>query len=125
MRKNYLLSLLLLVTATGAISQSISFKKDSLKIDSIKKILPKLKSVNRIESMIFLCEYYSDRLKDNNAADSFHFYGNRILKESKSINYIRGIAMGELASAADSLKEKNARKAMQIGKDIGDEEIMG
>ena len=77
--------------------------------------------------MIFICEYYADKLKDQriNAVDSFHYYGNKISHESKSINYKRGIALGLLAASPDSLKEKNAKEAMKIGKEIGDEEVLG
>ena len=50
--------------------------------------------------MIFICEYYGDNLKDQRikAADSIHYYGNKISNESKSINYKKGIAMGLLAT---------------------------
>ena len=127
MRKQFLISVLFIVYTSIANSQSISIKKDSLKVDSIKKILPKFKATSHIESMIFLCEYYGDNLKNKNfnGADSIRFYGNKILNESKPISYKRGIAMGLLATSTDSLKEKYAREAMQIGKEIGDEEVMG
>src|SRR5439155_16574554 len=127
MKKYFLLAALFIAGILNANSQSISIKKDSLKIDSIKKILPKLKATNRIESMIFLCEYYGDNLKNRNinAADSIRFCGNKILNHSKAIGYKRGIAMGLITTAPDSLKEKKAKEAMQIGKEIGDEEVLG
>jgi hypothetical protein len=127
MRKELLIIVLFITAILNANSQSISIKKDSLKIDSIKKILAKLKPTARIESMIFLCEYYGDNLRNRNinAADSIRFYGNKILNESKAISYKRGIAMGLMTTAPDSLKEKRAREAMQIGKQIGDNEVMG
>ena len=89
-------------------------------------MLPGLRNPDRIESMIFICEYYGDNLKDRriNAADSIRLYGDKILTESKAINYKRGLAMGLMASATDSLKEKRAQEAMQVGKQIGDNEVM-
>jgi tetratricopeptide (TPR) repeat protein len=127
MKKNLFIALLFLASSFNAISQSVSARKDSLKIDSIKKNLPQLKGIDHVEAMIFLCEYYSDKLKykNINAADSIRLYGNKILNESKKINYKRGIAMGILTTAPDSLKEKNARVAMQIAEEIKDEEIQG
>ncbi len=126
--KKYILIAELFISCNAQIfSQSISWKRDSLKIDSSKKILPQLKNPNRIELMILICEYYGDNLKDKRikAADSIRYYGNKILNESKAIKYKRGIAMGLMATVPDSLKEKNAKEAMQIGKEIGDEEVMG
>ena len=107
MRKNYWIIIVFTFSTVGATSQSVSIKKDSLKIDSIKKILAQLKPTNRIESMIFLCEYYGDNLKNRNinAADSIRFYGNKILNESKPIGYKRGIAM-----------EKMQRRRCKLGK---------
>jgi hypothetical protein len=77
--------------------------------------------------MFLLCEYYTDKIKNRkiSAADTIRFYGNKILNESKLIGYKRGIAIGILATASDSLKEKSAREAMQIGEEIRDEEILG
>ncbi|MFI5188260.1 MAG: histidine kinase, partial [Chitinophagales bacterium] len=127
MRKYFLIAALFLGTNFQVSSQSLSQKRDSLKIDSIKKILPQLKGTQRIESMFLLCEYYTDRIKNRkiNAADTIRFYGNEILDESKLIGYKRGIAMGILASTPDSLREKSARQAMQIGEEISDDEILG
>jgi tetratricopeptide (TPR) repeat protein len=127
MKKYFLFTWLITIGVFNANGQSISFKRDSLKIDSIKKELPQLKNPNRIESMILVCEYYNDNLKDKriNAADSIRFYGNKIFNESKAISYKRGIAMGLLATSSDSLKERNAKEVMQIGKEIGDEEVLG
>src|SRR5687767_7211287 len=108
MRKIYWITIFLVLSTICATAQSISYKKDSLKIDSIKKILGKLKPSNRIESMIFMCEYYGDNLKDARikAADSIRYYGHKILKESEAISYKRGVAIGLLATAPDSAKEK-------------------
>src|SRR5687768_2715600 len=116
MRKYFLIAVLIIAGILNAYSQSISERKDSLKIDSIKKQLPKQKDIDRIKSMILICEYYSDKTKAQNinALDSIRYYGNRILNESKPISYKKGIAMGILAMAPDSLKEKKAREAMKI-----------
>jgi hypothetical protein len=124
MRKIFLIIALCIGVGFNATAQSVSMKKDSLKIDSIKKILPKLKTTARIESMIFLCENFGNI----NALDSLTYYGNQVLKESKMLGYKRGIAMGTLATSftsLDSLKEKKAKEALQIGKEIGDEEVQG
>ncbi|HET6768310.1 MAG TPA: tetratricopeptide repeat protein, partial [Chitinophagaceae bacterium] len=127
MRTCFCITFLLIAVAFNANSQSISERKDSLKIDSIKKQLPKLKDIERIKSMIVLCEYYSDKTKAQNinAIDSIRYYGNRILNESKPISYKKGIAMGILTTAPDSLKEKKAREAIKIGEESGDEEVLG
>jgi tetratricopeptide (TPR) repeat protein len=127
MKKYFFIAVFFIANTFNAISQSTSEKKDSLKIDSLKKMLPNLKKIDRIEAMIFVCEYYSDRTKARNinALDSIRIYGNKILNESKAISYKRGIAMGLMRTSPDSLKEKRAQEAMQIGKEIGDEEIMG
>jgi tetratricopeptide (TPR) repeat protein len=126
MLRHFLIALFLLVCCRQGISQSISWRKDSLRIDSIKKTLPGVKNPKRIESMIFICEYYGDNLKDKrmNGADSILFYGNKILTESKAINYKRGIAIGLMMTAPDSLKGKRAQEAMQVGNQIGDNEVM-
>jgi tetratricopeptide (TPR) repeat protein len=120
MRKVFIPALLLIASYFNASSQSISERKDSLKIDSIKKQLPTLKGIDRIDKMIFLCEYYS-----LNGFDSSRYYGNKISNESKPIGYKKGIAMGILATAPDSLRGKRAQEAMKIGQDIGDDEVMG
>src|SRR5258708_6754590 len=115
MKKYFLLAVLFITGILNANSQSISIKKDSLKIDSIKKILPKLKPTNRVESMIFICEYYGDNLKDKRirASDSIRYYGSKIFNDSKATGYKRGIAMGLITASPDSLKEKKAKEAMQ------------
>ena len=125
--KTYVFVAVLITCTFNAISGSISEKKDSLKIDHIKKQLPQQKSRDRIGSMIFLCEYYSDKLKDRNinAADSIRRYGNKILSESKTIGYKKGIAMGILITAPDSLKEQKASEAIKMGEEIGDDEVLG
>ena len=108
----YFCILVLIIAATfNANSQSISERKDSLKIDSIKKQLPKLKGVDRIDKMMFLCEYYF------NTPDSVRYYGNKILNESKLVGYKRGVEMGMLTAAPDSLKEQRARETIQSGED--------
>lgn len=125
MKKYFIIAVLFMGSSFQAFSQSMSYKKDSLKMDSIKKILPQLNGTRRIESMILLCEYFIDKIKNPKAADTIRFYGKKILNESKSIGYKRGIAIGILTTAPDSLKEKMAREAMQIGEEIRDEEVQG
>ncbi len=123
MKKNNLIAIFFIVSSLHAISQSVSERKDSLKIDNLKKQLPNQKGIDRINRMIFLCEYYSYKTSAN--LDSIQYYGNKILNESKPIGYKKGIAMGILATAPDSLKEKKAREAMQIGEATRDEEVLG
>src|SRR5688500_9513701 len=127
MKKYFFIAVFFIAGTFNAISQSISERKDSLKVDSIKKQLPQQKGIDRIESMIFLCEYYSDKIKDRNmnAADSIRYYGNKILNESKTIGYKKCIAMGILTTAPDSLKEQKAREAIKIGEEGGEEEVLG
>src|SRR6476620_2573132 len=121
MRKTHFIALLFLACTFHAISQSVSERKDSLKMDSLKRQLHTLKGTDLIDRMIFICEYYAGI----NAADSVRFYGNKILKETKTIGYQKGIAIGILATAPDSLKEESARQAMKIGEAIKDEEVLG
>ena len=127
MKKYFFIAVFFIASTFNAISQSISERKDSLKVDSIKKQLTQQKGTARIESMIFLCEYYSDKIKDRNmnAADSIRHYGNKILSESKTIGYKKGIAMGILTTAPDSLKEQKAREAIKIGEESVEEEVLG
>jgi tetratricopeptide (TPR) repeat protein len=119
MRKYFLIAVLIIADILNANSQSFSARRDSLKIDSIKKTLPSLKGTDRIDRMIFLSEYYS------NFPDSLRFYGNKILNESKPIAYKKGIAIGLLSTAPDSLREKRAREAIQIGQEIKNDEVLG
>ena len=106
MKKYFLIGALFIGSTLNTISQSISERRDSLKIDSIKKELPKLKGIDRIDKMIFLCEYYSDKIKyrNMNALDSIRHYGNKISNESKAIGYKKGIAMGLLTTTSSSIK---------------------
>jgi len=119
MKKYVLILLCFIANNVNVLSQSISERKDSLKIDSIKKTLPSLKGTNHIDRMIVLCEYYS------NFPDSLRFYGGKTLNESNAIGYKKGIAIGLLATAPDSLREKRAREAMQIGQEIKNDEVLG
>src|SRR5688572_9868792 len=127
MRKYLSITTCFLVLSFNAIGQSISERKDSLRIENLKKNLPKSKGKDHIESMILLCEYYSDKTKAKNinAIDSIRYYGNKILNASKLINYKKGIAIGMLATAPDSLKEKIAQEAIQIGDEIKNDEVLG
>ena len=127
MKKHFLIAVLFIVSTFNAISQSISDRKDSLKIDSIKKALPKIKGIDRIDKMILLVEYYSDKIKNRNinALDSIRYFGNKISNESKPIGYKKGIAIGILATAPDSLRETKAREIIQTGEETGEEEVLG
>ena len=127
MIKHFLIAVLFIVSAFNANSQSISERKDSLKVDGINKLLPKLNGIDRIDKMILLVEYYSDKIKYQhiNALDSIRYYGNKILNESKPIRYKKGVAIGILATAPDSLREKRALEVIQTGGETGDEEVLG
>jgi len=118
MRKKATSIVFFLILSLTASSQSISQRKDSLRVDSIKKTLTSLKGADRIDRMIILCEFFPN-------PDSLRFYGGKILNESKPIGYKKGIAIGLLATAPDSLKEKRAREAMQIGQEIKNDEVLG
>ena len=126
MKKYFLITTLFIASTFNAISQSISERKDSLKIVSIKKELPKLKGIDRIDKMILLVEYYSDKIKyrNMNALDSIRKYGSKISNESKAIGYKKGIAMGILTTAPDSLREIKALEMIQTGDENG-EEVLG
>ena len=119
MKKYVLILLCFIANNVNVLSQSISERKDSLKIDSIKRNLPSLKGTAHIDRMIVLCEYYS------NLPDSARFYGTKILNESNPIGYKKAIAIGLLATAPDSLREKRARESIQIGQEIKNEEVLG
>jgi tetratricopeptide (TPR) repeat protein len=108
-------------------SQYKGLKADSLKIDSLKKLLPPLKGTNRVDCMKLICDYYYDAAPGRKASanDSIYFYGNKILNESKALGYKKGIAIGLLCSLPDSLKEKNTRDAIRIGEEIGNDEVLG
>ena len=131
MKKYFLIASLLSVCCLQAFSQSLNLAKDSLKIDSLKKLLPSLEREKRVNCMTLIWEYYSDA----EASDSIRLYGNKILNESKALGYKKGIAMGLLFSSPDlkisdsksnrSLKEKNTMEAIRIGEEIGNDEVLG
>lgn len=127
MIKYFLIAALLSCCYLQVFSQSPNLAKDSLKIDSLKKLLPSLKGTDRVNCMTLTCEYYSDIASSPGikAYDSIRYYGNKILNESKVIGYKKGIAMGLLSSSPDSLKEKNTKEAIRIGEEIGSDEVLG
>ena len=129
MKKYLLIASFLSCFCLQAFSQSPNL--DSLKIDSLNKLLPILEGERRINCMTLICEYYSDAM----AADSMRLYGNKILNESKALGYKKGIAMGLLFSSPDlktldsksngTLREKNTKDAIQIGEEIENDEVLG
>ena len=127
MRKCQLITLFFIACHLHSNSQSVSERADSIKIFNLKGKLHALKGSSRIDSMIFLCEYYSDltRIKTINASDSIRLYGNKILNESKSIGYKKGIAIGMLATAPDSLKKTTAEQVVRMGNETKEEEVLG
>jgi tetratricopeptide (TPR) repeat protein len=127
MKKYFLITALFVGSNLVAYSQSPDQVKDSLKIDSLKKLLPSFKGTDRVNCMTLICEYYSDIASSPGikAFDSIRYYGNKILNESKALGYKKGIAMGSLSSSPDSLKERNAKEAIRIGEEIGSDEVLG
>ena len=127
MKKNIFIAAILSCCYFQVFAQSPNLVKDSLKIDSLKKLLPSLKATNRVNCMTLICEYYSDIASSPGikAFDSIRYYGNKILNESKALGYKKGIAMGLLSSSPDSLKERNAKEAIRIGEEIGSDEVLG
>ena len=128
MKKYFLIIAALFVGSNlQAFSQSPNQAKDSLKIDSLKKLLSSLKGTDRVNCMTLICEYYSDIASSPGikSFDSIRYYGNKILNESKALGYKKGIAMGLLSSSPDSLKERNTKEAIKIGEEIGSDEVLG
>jgi hypothetical protein len=127
MKKYLFIAALLVGSNLQAFSQSTNQAKDSLKIDSLKKLLPFFKGTDRVNCMTLICEYYSDIASSPGikAFDSIRYYGNKILNESKALGYKKGIAMGLLSSSPDSLKERNTKEAIRIGEEIGSDEVLG
>ena len=122
MKKYFLIAVLLANISLQAFSQSAQ-EVNNFKIDSLKKLLPSLKGIPRVDCMILICEHYSDIFKFN--ADSFHYYGNMAFKEANVLNYKQGIALSLLINAVDSVREKNIRQAIQIGEEINSDLVLG
>ncbi|HLF45049.1 MAG TPA: histidine kinase, partial [Chitinophagaceae bacterium] len=136
MRKYFLLSILELVFAFANAQNPVypyseGHKMDSLRIDSLKKILPSLKGTAEIDCLNQLCENYNHILSTPGFLfnhDSAHFYNAKAYQRAKKINYKKGIAISlllKLAPLPDSLREKNIEEALKIGKEINDSYVLG
>jgi len=129
MKKYLLIALLITGIDKGMHAQPNPAATDSLKIDSLRKMLPVLKGIRRVICMIRLVEYFYDGapVAGSNPRDSVPYYGKLILDESRKINYRKGMAIGLMAAPtqSESIRASNVREALKIGEQTGDEEIMG
>jgi len=114
-------------------------KSDSLRIDSLKKLLPSLKGSARVDCMALICKHYFyvtpvEGFKFRN--DSIRFYATKAQEEANKIGYASGFAITSIFLSGmeavqgsqvtdEATKELNIRKAIKIAEENKNDEILG
>jgi hypothetical protein len=148
--KQLILFFLMLAGFYPAFSQySVSRVEDSLAVDKLRKLLPSLKDTERINCLnnlsekigLFHGDYNSD--ESRHRGDSIYKYASLAYKEASAINYKYGMSVGLLnllssygvrsnfkdsvfeKAVKDSLFTKYSNRALQLAKEVGDNELLG
>ena len=114
MKKIILIISLLFACQVQVISQKLN--KDSLRIDSLKKILLVLKDTSRINCLNEICEAYESYMPTDSAKEMIEnvfAYASQANRESIRLNYKYGeafslihLAWAERANKRDSISKK-------------------
>ena len=116
MKKYLLVSSVLFVCFHGALSQSPG---------KLLKILPTLKGKAKIDCLIEIRTHYS--YMGVTKSDSAYYYSALAYDDAMKLGYKKGIALSLLGlkTESDSLRILNAVKAIKIGEEINDNEVLG
>jgi tetratricopeptide (TPR) repeat protein len=136
MKKYLLLVLFLTCFCRLTFSQyNDALQIDSMRLDSVKRILPLLKDSAKVDMMneIALRTGYGGY---GHRDDSVQYYSLEAYKEAERIGYKSGIAMGlfthseydtdmNKADKGAEIKEKNIRRGIQLAEEVNNYEVLG
>jgi tetratricopeptide (TPR) repeat protein len=139
MKKYILIAVLLSGLCNQAFCQdNDAFKKDSIRLDSLKRILPSLKDRARVDllNLIGLQTGYNAGGSPQNRVDTSLFYASKAYAEAVKLGYKSGMALAlVLMSGAESYmnlptkdvetKEKNLREAIRLAEESNNNEVLG
>ena len=139
MKKYLLIAALLCGSCLQAFCQNNdAFKTDSMRLDSLKKILPLAKGNARVDLLnsIATKTLFNAGGSPRKRVDTCLFYSSLAYKEARKLNYKAGLAMAMLSLAGtesgmnqpvkdESEKEQEMQEALRIGEELNNNEIMG
>jgi hypothetical protein len=132
--KKYLFILFFVFTCPVIIlaQNSENIKRDSLKIDGLKRILPSLKDTARINCLNNIAEIFLNRFNPERRTDSAFIYSAIANKEAIQMGYKYGEVMSLLTLTRCkqfvqqiSASEKYIRKALSLSLELKDDHLLG
>ena len=136
MKKYLCASMFLVCCSIISISQSSpAFKMDSTKLDSLRRLLPRLKDREKVDLLNEISDRMGFVIPQSQRLDSELLYAQRAYTEAIKIGYKDGSAMALLnqsgatvLNVSDSIKaskEKNIRRAIQLGEETKNNKVLG
>jgi len=136
MRKYFLIIISIVIFSLQSLSQSSPAQKiDSLNLESLKKRLPAVKGEDRVDLLNEIAARTNFVVAKSKRKDSIFFYAQKSYDEANKIEYKVGIAMAlfnlsyetvqNVSDSVKSSKEEYIRKGMQLGKETGNNEVLG
>jgi len=136
MKKYIWVSMLLVGCFLKSISQSSpAFRLDSLKLDSLKRLLAFAKDRERVDLLNDISDRMGFVIPQSQRLDSEVLYAQKAYAEAIKIGYKDGSAMALLnqsgatvLNVSDSIKaskEKNIRRAIQLGEETNNNKVLG
>ena len=136
MRKYLLMAVVCLASCLKGLSQpSPGAVIDSVRLDSLKKILPLLKDKKRVD-MLYEIAMRTSYGGYEHREDSVKYYNQRAYDEATKIGYKSGIARGLIILSGrdgimnrqttdDATREKNIKKGIALAEEVNDLEVLG
>ena len=137
MKKKLVLVILLIIWLFPAFSQDReALKKDSTMLDSLKKLLPYVRDHKKVDILNEIAARSASVISMEHVKDSTFPYAQKAYDEASKLGYKEGIALALLHLSVETLlnwvtdsikasKESNIRKAIQIGEESRNNEILG
>lgn len=137
MKKYFFLVILLIIWLLPAFGQRTEeYKKDSTRLENLKKLLPTVTGRKKVDLLNEIAARGRFAFLHANRTDSILVYAQKAYNEASKLGYKEGVAMALLnlsvetvyENASDSTKaskEKYIRKALQIGEETHNNEILG
>ena len=139
MKKYFFIAVLLSGCCLQALSQySEALRIDSLRIDSVKRIVLLLKDSARVDLLNEIALRTGYIAPHAHRIDSSFLYATEAFNEANKIGYKPGIAMALIILSAsskdstmnmpgkdDATKEKDIRKAIQLAEETNNNEVLG